>query len=314
MKKMTSILVMVIMVLSLAIPAFAGSVGTDYGFIPKSPVDITIDGVKDPIYDHALTLNIASYSDGDVDLGTKGVAYLLWRGTDMFVFIEVEDPEVVVRSHDIQLSTPWKTDCATFYIDPTNLADAEHLDDVMQYRLDCTGWPSVYSPRSTGTLEAYGSADDGFTQNADGLYAADFFDFAGIFSSDRYQVEYQIPICDAPYVGQEVAFLLTVSDRYNNGEDSTQARLEEFAYSGYGVWDAEAWPFAQLADVPADYDGDVDEPVVVEPDVEPDVSEPVAPAPATDSNPTTSDVSYFAIISAILALAATAVVFKKRID
>ena len=316
MKKITSILVSIVMVLSLAVPAFAGSVGTDYGTIPKSPVDITIDGIKDPVYDYALKLDIASYSDGDVDLGTRGKAYLLWRGTDMFVFIEVVDPEVVIRSHDVQLSQPWKTDCATFYIDPTNLADADHLDDVMQYRLDCTGWPSVYSPRAAGTLEAYGSAEDGFTQNADGLYAADFFDFAGMFSTESYQVEYRIPICDQPYVGQAVAFLLTVSDRYNNGDDSTQARLEEFAYSGYGVWDAEAWPFAVLADVPADYAEDVDEPAVVEPEVpaEDPVDEPliIAPAPVVDDNPQTSDANWLAVVVATVSLFAVVFVSKKR--
>ncbi len=315
MNKITSILVIALMVLSLAIPAFAGSEGTYYGSIPKSPVDITIDGIKDPVYDYALRLDIASYSEGAIDLGTKGVAYLLWRGTDIFVLIEVVDPEIVIRSHDVQLSQPWKTDCATFYIDPTNVADGEHLDDVMQYRLDCTGWPSVYSPREAGTLEAYGSADDGFTSNADGLYAADFFDFAGVFSTENYQVEYQIPICDAPYIGQNVAFLLTVSDRYNGGDDSTQARLEDFAYSGYDVWDAEAWPYAQLADIPADYSGEVDEPVVSEPDVpveEPVVEPVISPDPVVDENPATSDADFFVFVAAAAAVVTAIFAAKKR--
>ena len=170
MKKLfTSMLAASMVVSAFGISALAAESGTAYGEVPATAEEISIDGVKDEIYDQGLKIAIADPDSSTPDDTTTGEAWLLWNGSDtLYAYVEVKDSDVIVYD-----GTPnaWETDSVELFLDYSNTV-ARTRD---QYRIDIKGVATYYDTTTyTGDdTKAYGF-ENWAVNEMDGGYAVEF--------------------------------------------------------------------------------------------------------------------------------------------
>ncbi len=93
MKKITSLILALLMTASLAVTVFANADGNKWGDIPLYKGEIKLDGKIDEIYSQGLTVKLDKATSGTPK--ATGVAYLLWGNNKLYMAAEVTDPEIV---------------------------------------------------------------------------------------------------------------------------------------------------------------------------------------------------------------------------
>ena len=88
-KILAAIILVALMSAMMAIPVSAGSNnGESIGVIPKTNVPITIDGVKEDVYNNGLIVQVRQ-PNNDKNGAGGGVAYFLWDDEALYIFCEV---------------------------------------------------------------------------------------------------------------------------------------------------------------------------------------------------------------------------------
>ena len=285
-KKLFAVVAAIALMAATAVPAFAGTLAEDYGTIPWAPEAPVIDGQMDDVYADGLTFPIDHLQPGKLDTGLMAQCWIVWNGDYLYAFYEVNDPDVV-RPDAARSKNPWEYDSVEFFIDYSGVAYDNggkdyQLGQVLQFRIDATGYPTVYSynPLIQKSWYAYGydAGSIGAAKNDNGYYAGDIFGSAGNFTSDIYTVEYKLPLTNKGFTnwgeytlqpGDAFAFSVQINDDYTGrtGESS----LYRLSGLDNSAWQAQYWPNVVLGEIPEG--AIVEEPAPVEP-------APVEPAPA----------------------------------
>lgn len=291
-KKFLAVIVAVLILTSaFSVTVFAGD-GDDYGSAPKTNAAITMDGEKDEIYNLGLTIDI---NRNDNDIGTNGKATVLWADGFLYVFGEISDSAMIPPDPDKQEGSPWSCDSLEVFIDENNTGDT--AGNVMQYRIDITGWPCVYNQ---GGLADYGPN------------VGNQFEHAYKVVAGGYNTEFKIPIKISE--GAKLGIQFQINDVQD--EDGTQQIVLSKNDKGESAsWAGDLYGFLTLGSLVS-----LPEP---EPEPEPDLPEaagggssapeqPVVTAPVTTA-PKTGDAGMIIIITAFIAGAAV-LVFKTKKD
>ena len=256
---------------SLMQPALAHVDGGKLGDVPGTGTAISVDGVKDNIYADGLTAEI-KYEKGDSskEVAATGVVTMLCTDGYLYVFFEVNDADIVEPDASLQQSSPWRTDSCEVFVNEKNSASE---NDVVQYRIDCSGWPCAYT--RTG-VAAYGPSA-----------AGKYFEFAEVDTAKGYNAEFKIPL---KTVGKNILAgnstdAIGVNFQINdvNSTDFTLTWATVYSkYYDHGTdsWDVFAYPYVTLAN-----SGLVPKPTEAPATEVPATEVPATDVPATE-NPT----------------------------
>lgn len=275
------------MVLSLLCTmAFAHTDGGLLGDVPQTSEAITVDAVKDAIYDFGLSVPI-TYPNGTSDVKATANAWLLSKDGYLYVYAEIKDADVVVAPADLQTSSPWSIDSLELFINSDNSDDNAATT---QYRIDNEGWPCVYDQN--------GRADYG----PDAVGSA--FMYAEVDTSAGYNVEFAVPV-----TGSAVGINFQVNDVSSDGSDQTWAMVHsDVTGSGSSSWTAGDYPYITIGG------STVSLPVEVVEETPAADEAPAADTSAATTAPAaaqTSDIIPAAVVMALLG-AAGLVICKKR--
>ena len=276
----------------MSISVFAAPDGASLGDIPQTTETITIDANKDDIYDKGLVLALDRIqTEGQNDYGTKGTVWCVFNNGKLYAFVHMTDKDIETPDPAKQTGEPWSTESVEVFIDAGNTGD---VANVMQYRIDVTGWPSVYNQSG---LANYG-------QEAVG----DSFGYAAKLGNNEYWLEFAIDIPGAATQGFQFGFMFQNNDRNTTG-DGTQVILYTPSSLNSGSWTAELYDYAVVGEMIIE---EVVEEVAVAPAEEaPAAAAETAPATAAPvAAPQTSD-SFVLYAIAIIAVLGTALVVKK---
>ena len=206
------------------------------GDVPATSTTIVVDGQKDAAYNDGLKVEIKYPKTEEQSVGATGAATLLCTDGFLYVFFEVTDEgQVFDPIADNQQNRPWLTESCEVFINEKN---SDNEQDVVQYRVDWTGWPSLYT--KTGTAK-YGSSKVG---NA--------FGYAAARSTTGYKVEFRIPLKTAGQnvlsgTSSEIGIHFQINDVKD--EDANLNWATEFSAatgSGSDSWQVEAHPYVTL--------------------------------------------------------------------
>lgn len=299
MKRAISVFTAVLLVCLLVTPALAHYNNASYGYVPMSADAITINGVRDDVYEQGLRLEIyRQWADyGDDESATRGTAWLLWREGFLYIFAEITQNALQDQfdAEANQSNMPWEVDSLELFLDPTNDTTG---NDAAQFRIDAWGYRS-FENRFTGE-NSYG----GDETSADGV-----FEGAAVISGANYTVEFRIPIEQG--AGDAIGFLLQINDMHDfgrsmifSGSSNGMSRSWEPAEFDYIVLSADEVT-AVVAAEPEPEEAPAEEaPVVAE-------AAPAAEAEAAAPAPPTADPVTLAAFGALAAIAG-AVIAKKR--
>lgn len=220
MKRISISLLLCALLFTLSV--FAAEAGANYGDVPSTQTDIKIDAVKDDVYAKGLKMIIDRPLDpAAADYGTRGEGYLLFKGSDLYVFVSVTSADLIAPAADLQASTPWTTESVEVFINEGNTDDNANT---MQYRIDTSGWPCVYNQA--------GQAD----------YGADMvgkqIGYAAAITDTGYNVEFRIPIKNAAQ-GAKIGFQFQINDPNEAGQVQVMSRSSLTASS----WTAELYDY-----------------------------------------------------------------------
>lgn len=212
------------LVLSALITGVSAHVdGGNLGDVPNTAEKITVDGKKDEIYDQALKVKVDQLLSGSGVTATAD-AWLLYSDGHLYIYAEVADDEIVDPTPDAQTGTPWTTDSLEVFINEKNSAEAT---DIMQYRIDCTGFPSVYNQSG---LAEYGQG------NADS-----YLSYAARSTDNGYAVEYSIPVSS-----KEVGINFQINDMRNDGSQNVINSKSDATGGAAGSWNAGEHPYITI--------------------------------------------------------------------
>jgi len=200
-------------------------VGTDIPITPTqtnhgnaayvSSDSITIDGSKDDAYANIAPIAVKFENGKAVADMTDGNAnvYLATNNGLLYVYAEINDTEIVIPAEDQQKNSPWATDSLEMFI---------HADQIYQFRVDNSGYPSFYMNQN-GDISAYGpdAVKDYFVSYAKGA------------KDGGYTVEFCIDLKNfGVSSGTDLGINFQLNDRANDGSQRT-------IYNGVsGSWDA----------------------------------------------------------------------------
>ena len=247
------------------IPASANKSGGYLGDVPATDVEIKIDGEKDSIYEQGLKVDIKYEKDKEVR--ATGVVTLLFSNGTVYAFAEVKDDEVQTPLQSNRENAPWRTDSFEVFI---NLPNNNNIYDIMQYRIDCDGWPSVYDKNG---LQAYGPTA-----------ASKYFKYAAKRVSGGYVAEFAVP---ADAAGQDIGVNFQINDTFGPESELTWAVVySEAMEGGTDSWSVNIYPYLSLGKTSVSLPTEVpatDVPATEVPATEvPATDVPATDVPATD--------------------------------
>lgn len=286
MKKLIVLALTLLMIMSISVSA--APTGASLGDIPQTGIAITVDATKDDIYDKGLIIPLERpLTAGQNDYGTKGTAWCLFNNGTLYVVVNVKDSDIETPDPANQKSSPWSTESVEIFVDAGNKGEQAN---VLQYRIDVTGWPCVYTQA--------GRADYG--QEAVG----DAFGYACKLSSNEYWVEFAIPLEGAKTEGFQFGFQFQINDRSTKGDPQVQVMSPSSL--GATSWSADTYDYAVVGKLI------IEEEIIVEEAVA-EAAAPVASAPAAPVKAAqTSDMTVIMSIGTLLTSGAAFIISKKR--
>lgn len=288
MKKLIVLTLTLLMIMSISVSA--APTGASLGDIPQTSVAINVDATKDEIYDKGLIIPLERpITVGQNDYGTKGTAWCLFNDGILYVVVNVKDSDIETPDPANQKSSPWSTESVEVFVDAGNKGEQAN---VLQYRIDVTGWPCVYTQA--------GRADYG--QEAVG----DAFDYACKLGSNEYWVEFAIPVEGAKTQGFQFGFQFQINDRSTKGDP--QVQIMSPSSLGATSWTADTYDYAVVGEMI------IEEEIIVEEATAPATeAATVAPAPTAPVKAAqTSDMTVIMAIGTLLTSGAAFIISKKR--
>lgn len=280
MKKLLVLVLALMMIMSVS--SFASADGASLGKIPQSPVDITVDAVKDEIYDQGLFIPLTRpLTEGQNEYGTTGEAWCLFKDGMLYAFVHVIDKSIETPDPAKQASTPWETESVEIFINKDNSSDNANT---MQYRIDVANWPCIYNQA--------GVADYGPDMVKDQMK------YGAKLGTNEYWLEFGINVEGAKTAGYKFGFQFQINDRNDGGQVQVMSPSSLKASS----WTAELYDYAEVGDM-----------LVLEEETAPaeaapvDGAAPEAPAAAAQ----TSDYTVVLVAAALIAMLGTALIVKK---
>ncbi len=234
MKKITLLALVLALLLAMTLPASAISYGGYLGMVPEATEDIAVDGEKDDAYASALEVEVSHqlFNFGTAPDATAK-AYLLFKDTDLYIYAEVDDADVITPKAEFQtMENAWYNDALEVILD-TNNAGAD--EDLLQYRIDCAGFLT--------TQDRYGE-----NISAAGADAEEYFTGASKEIEGGYAVELKIPVTTT-----EIGICLVLNDV--NSEQTTPENANDITFAqcyseltgmGPGAWIAQQYPYITL--------------------------------------------------------------------
>ncbi len=287
MKKFFSAILAGVVLASMAASVSASDIGESKGNVPKVPDgQITIDGKMDEaVWADSLIVQIDTFNVGSEDVGGTGTAYMLWTDGKYYLAVDVKDPDVVISTEDVQMSTPWTTDSVEMFFDFGN----ENAGDIHQFRVDYSGFPSYYMNQS-GDASAYGHDA-----------AKEYFDgYAASLTKDGYCIEMLVNLDKYGIKeGDAIGLQLQINNILNDNPTATASVYNMASSLGALSWQSDSYDYIVLGaelEIP-------EEPAEEAPAVD-------AEAPA-ESTPVTADAGIVAA-AAVMAVAAGVVLSKKH--
>nr|WP_154983281.1 endo-1,4-beta-xylanase [Paenibacillus xylanexedens] len=152
---------------------------------------VTIDGEKDAKWNKVTPFHITPLNQSG---GASAEARAIWSGQDLYLFIDVTDPQIITNAPD-----PWDQDSVEIFLDENHQRTPFYQYDDAQFRI---------SADNVGTFA--GSASPGRLQSAVKK------------TSKGYQVEARIRLQSlVPKEGQVMGFELQINDNQGNNNKST---------------------------------------------------------------------------------------------
>lgn len=150
-----------------------------------------VDGVKDDVWQDALTLSIDRFQQAWST--ATGVAKLLWDEHFLYVLVEVTDDQL-----DTTSTNPWEQDSVELFLDQTNskAPNYQAAAGIGQYRVN------IHNDQSFGSGDVY-----------------DRFESAVTVSDASYTVEMAVPFTD---ITPEVEKVIGIDLQINDGEDGAR--------------------------------------------------------------------------------------------
>ncbi len=285
MKKFFSAILAGVVLASMATSIAASDIGESKGDVPKVPDgQITIDGkIDEAVWADALQVQIDTFNTGSEDVGGTGTAYMLWTDGKYYLAVDVKDPDVVISTEDVQMSTPWTTDSVEMFFDFGN----ENAGDIHQFRVDYSGFPSYYMNQS-GDASAYGHEA-----------AAPYFDeYAASLTKDGYSIEMLVNLDKYGIKeGDAIGLQLQINNILSDNPTATASVYNMASSLGALSWQSDSYDYIVLG-------SELDIP-------EPEVEAPAEDAPAAESTPVTADAGIVAA-AAVMAIAVGVVLSKKH--
>lgn len=213
MKKLTVwMLVATLLVGMLAISVSANNICESYGEIPKVDKPITLDGLRDGVYDYGVSMEINSGFRGEAnESGVSGTLWAAYDDNNLYLFFEVKDSSVFDISKD-----PNVRFCSTCGKQEVVGSGCEHMtdpaseiyniwnDDCVEFMIDWTNngsVPSQYRVNRSGL-----ATRDWDTQNI-GFSAA-----ASAGSNGTWYGELSIPL-DSSRQGTEIGIMCMINNQ-----------------------------------------------------------------------------------------------------
>jgi len=126
MKKLTALVLALLMAASLSLIVSANSDGNKWGDIPLYNGEIKLDGEIDPIYFDGLVIDIKDRRDAGK--GATGTAYFLWGNNKLYVAVDVTDADIVPVNPAVNT---YKNESIEFVLDFLNKGDSKNAGKIM---------------------------------------------------------------------------------------------------------------------------------------------------------------------------------------
>lgn len=267
------------------------------GDVPLTTEAIAIDGVKDPVYKNGLTVAV-KFEKNYAPVEATGVVTLLYSDGFLYAFYEVNDADLCEPDPELQKSSPWRTDSCEIFINEKNSASE---NDVIQYRIDCSGWPCTYT---RGGLADYGpgAASKHFefaeADKPGGTSSGSDLDKSGT----GYCAEFKIPLEAAKNAGDavkgfdspadtapvEIGVNFQINDVNSSDGNLTWATVySEYYGTGTDSWDVFAYPYVTIAHYATASGSGLETRATQAPD---QPSDPTATEPGSDLDNSNTDV------------------------
>ncbi len=204
MKKLLAILMLIaILAIPTAIPIAA--VGENAGAVPLTADAISVDGMKDKIYDKGLIFPLDKQFASDPVCDSVGTAYVLRDETTLYIFVEITGEKYYKPLDEFEYyeaRNAWFGDGVELSLNRYNNGDMDY--DTYDYRISVYGIPSVLP----GYFDVYNpmiGEDETADEGTFGFMAYDDL---------SYSCEFAIPLKDA---GNEVSLFIFFQDWQEEG-------------------------------------------------------------------------------------------------
>lgn len=234
MKKLLSLLIPMILVLSLSVPVFAAESGKNIGTLPGTAEKLTLDGKKEAAYKNALHINEMVSHDGKAAPLAKTDFYLLYDKDAIWVFCEIEDSTLTTKADDPKQPS-YKVDSIEIMLDMTNKGENIADQTPWQCRID-------HNNQVSGRLGQKGTSL--FLRKSDGG-TVEFFDAVAVKTDKGFNAEFRIPLPKTPAKGDKIGLNLC----YNDWDKDDGTRIFLVSTPGVSSWNAEKFDFVTLGEI-----------------------------------------------------------------
>ena len=244
--------------LKFALRSEAHKDGGYLGDVPLTAETITIDGIKDSVYKNGLTIAV-KFEKNYAPVEATGVVTLLYSDGYLFAFFEVNDADLCEPDPELQKTSPWRTDSCEVFINEKNSASE---NDVIQYRIDCSGWPCAYTRQGLADYGPKAAAKHFEFAEVDKPSGGSSSSGSDLGNGTGYYAEFKIPLESAKNAGDAVKGVaspdssapLEIGVNFQiNDVNSTDGNLTwatvytEYYGSGTDSWDVFAYPYVTIA-------------------------------------------------------------------
>ena len=199
MKKILSVILCAVMVLSMAASVLAVDSAKNMGTVAGTSETMTLDAKKDAAYSKGLKLDGSTTADGKAS-AAKLTYYVTYTKDALWVFVEVKDSTISVKPANTA-KPDYKTDSIEIMIDPTN--EGKNEPDVAPWQMRVDSYNLVSARKGQKGTSLYNRKAEGGT--------VDFFDAKSVVVSGGYNAEFKIPM-DGLKEGKKIGFTFCYND------------------------------------------------------------------------------------------------------
>ncbi len=236
MKKILSVMLCAIMVLTMAASVLAVDSAKNAGTVAGTSETLTLDAKKDAAYAKGLKLVADSIKDGTKAPGSV-TYYVTYTKDALWIFAEVKDSTLDVKNAD-EKKPSYKADSIEIMLDPTNEGKNEPDVTPWQMRIDSYNLVSARKGQKGASL---------YLRKAEGGNA-DFFEAKSVKVDGGFNAEYKIPM-DGLKEGKKIGFNFCYNDWTADGK--TNRTGTTLLNKSSTSWTAEYYDYMVLGKIAA---------------------------------------------------------------